>query len=76
MKQGFIVWNQTNYGDGFEFFGVFRSYQEAKKHLRRVFKKRYGKDYYKLTQDEVFELENGEDMFLISSYELNDGSEE
>ena len=73
MKKGFIVWNMTNYGDGYEVFGVFRSYQEAAKHLRRVFKRRYGKDYYKLTDEEIFEIENGEDSYKITSFVMNDG---
>lgn len=43
MKEGYIVWNQTNYGTGFEFFGVYKSKQAAERHLRRVVRNRFGK---------------------------------
>lgn len=42
MKSGWIVWNQTSYGTGFEFYGVYRKRQDAEKALRRWLRERYG----------------------------------
>lgn len=42
MQKGFIVWNETNYGQGFEFFGVYRTYDRAFKQLKKIIKAREG----------------------------------
>lgn len=73
MKEGYIVWNMTNYDKGYEFFGVFRSKEAARKHLRKVFKQRYGKDYFKLTTDEIYEIEDSQDDYRIDYFTLNNG---
>ena len=56
MKEGYIVWNLTNYGDGYEFYGVFRSKEQAEAHLRKVLKARYGK--LPKDEDELLEWED------------------
>lgn len=38
MKEGYIVLNQTNYGDGLEIFGVYRKKKSAEIKLRKVIK--------------------------------------
>lgn len=43
MQHAYIVWNQTNYNEGFEIFGVYQSYRKALACYRRVLRKRYGK---------------------------------
>lgn len=43
MKEGYIVWNQTNYGYGYEFFGVYKSKKKAERMLRKVIRDRFGK---------------------------------
>lgn len=53
MKEGYIVWNQTSYGDGFEFFGVYRTLQKAEYMLKKIKKARYGE----MTEDEIDEWE-------------------
>ena len=43
MKQGYIVWNQTTYDTGYEFFGVYKSKKAADRQLRKVIRNRFGK---------------------------------
>lgn len=43
MKQGYIVWNQTSYDKGYEFFGVYKSKKAAERQLRKVIRNRFGK---------------------------------
>lgn len=43
MKEGFIVANLTNYGDGIEVFGVYKNRKRAERQLRKVVRARYGK---------------------------------
>lgn len=66
MKKGFIVWNMTSYGDGFEFFGAFRSRKEAEKCLRRVLKKRFGRVPKDL--DELIEMQGEEDSYSVTYF--------
>lgn len=66
MKKGYIVWNQTTYDTGFEFFGVYRSRKQANERLREVVKKRFGK----LPKDwnELIEWEGDEDSYRIDEF--------
>lgn len=75
MKQGYIVWNQTTYGDGYEVFGVFKTEAEAEKHLDKVFKTRFGKEYSKCSLNEICNFEDDEDSFKITPFVQNDGDE-
>lgn len=63
----YIVWNQTNYGDGYEFFGVYKSEAKAEKVLAKVLKERYGKTEI---DDEILEqeIEDG-DSYMITEVE-------
>ena len=78
MKEGYIVWNETNYGDGYEFFGVFRTRKQAEKAMRKVAKARLGRcprDYDKMLEA----LEGEEDMgdsYKITYFSRNDGENE
>ena len=67
MKKGFIVWNQTTYDDGFEFFGVYRTREQANKRLREVVKKRFGK--LPKDWDELIEWEGYEDSYRIDEFD-------
>lgn len=40
MKEGYIVWNNSNYGA--EFFGVYKNLQTAERKLRQVVRGRFG----------------------------------
>lgn len=79
MKQGYIVWNQTNYGTGYEFFGVYRSYEQAFRQFRKVIRKRYGKcpqGTYEEISDWVIDntgLDCG-DNIMISNFNNNEGA--
>ena len=42
MKEGWIVWNQTNYSYGYEFYGVYRKRKDAEKAFRKWMRERYG----------------------------------
>lgn len=70
MKKGFIVWNQTTYDMGYEFFGAFRSQKEAEKCLRRVLKKRFGKVPKDI--DELIQMEGAEDSYGISYFDAEE----
>lgn len=63
----YIVWNETNYGLGYEFFGVYKTRQKAEKVLAKILKERYGKTEI---DDDVLaqEAEDG-DNYLITEVE-------
>ena len=44
MKEMYIVWNLTNYGDGYEFFGICETLKEADKLYSKICDK-YGFSY-------------------------------
>lgn len=68
MKEGYIVWNQTNYGEGFEVFGVFRTYEAAKKCYKKVIRDRYGNQ----SEDEIAEAQLIEgDHIIITHFDAN-----
>ena len=71
MIKGYIVWNQTTYDTGYQFFGVYRTMKEAEAKLREVVKKRFGK--LPRDWDELIEWEGDEDSFNITEF---DGDEE
>jgi len=71
MLKGYIVWNQTTYDTGYQFFGVYRTREEAEAKLREVVKKRFGK--LPRDWDELIEWEGDEDSFNITKF---DGNEE
>lgn len=79
MKEGYIVWNLTNYGDGFEFYGVYKSEKKALKQLRRVIRTRYGKcpRAYSDIMDFVYDKEGGDmgDSYRIDYFNENNGEE-
>ena len=43
MKGGYLVWNQSNYDEGFEIFGVYRTREAAEKQFKKVLKNKFGK---------------------------------
>ena len=75
MKEYYIVWNQTNYGDGFEFFGVHRRWESALRQYRKVVKNRYGRcpRAYDDIIDFLAENENYDDDLRITYFKENDG---
>lgn len=70
MKKGFIVWNQTTYGEGFEFFGVYRTREQANERLCEVVKKRFGK--LPKDWDELIRWEGDEDSYRIDEFNSED----
>ena len=70
MKEGYIVWNQTAYGDGFEFFGVYKSRKAAERQLRKVIRNRFGKCPRNLDDliDFVDSQTDGEDSYSITPF--------
>lgn len=77
MKEGYIVWNQTNYGDGYEFFGVYRSEEKAIKQLRKVVRNRFGKCPRKYEDIMYFvaDVADDGDSFGIDYFCENDGQD-
>ena len=75
MKEGFIVWNESNYKS--EFYGVYRTFERALKQLRRVTKAKYGKcpRSYDDIMDFLVENEDGGDSLKITAFSENEGEE-
>lgn len=69
MKQGYIVLNQTEYGDGIEVFGVYRSLEKAEKVLARIIKKRFGDMSEEERMD--YEVSHGESYKILAFAENN-----
>lgn len=69
MKEGYIVWNSMSYGDGHEFFGVYRTREKAERMLKKIKKARYGK----MTEDEIdrWEIENGAEVHITYFSDTN-----
>lgn len=74
MKEGYIVWNNSNCGP--EFFGVYRSEKQAIRQFRKVIRNRFGKcprcDYDELIEW-VVNHEDGDDGYEIRHFEEYDG---
>ena len=70
MREGYIVWNQTSWGDGYEFFGVYRTLEKAQRVMEKIKKARYGD----MTQEEIYDYEamNG-DGLTISYFKDTNG---
>lgn len=66
MKQGYAVINLTNYGDGLEIFGVYRSMEKAERVLKKVKRERFGN----ISEEEINEqeIQNGE-SYCIKYFE-------
>ena len=70
MKEGYIVWNQTSWGDGYEIFGVYRTREKARRIMEKIKKSRYED----MTQEEIsdYELSHG-DGLTITHFEDTNG---
>ena len=72
MKEGYIVWNESNCGS--EFFGVYRSWEKAFAQFRRVVRKKYGK-CPRGTYEDILNwlisdgIEDGDDSHKITYFE-------
>lgn len=78
MAGGYIVWNLTNYNDGYEIFGVYRTREAAEKQFKKVLKNRFGKlpkdtDELLKWEDEVAEGTGCLDSFRITPFVENIG---
>lgn len=70
MKEGYIVWNLTSWGDGYEIFGVYRTREKAQRIREKIKKCRYGD----MTEEEIndYERSNG-DCLMISYFKDTNG---
>ena len=71
MNKGYIVWNLSNYGDGYEIYGVYKSIEQAEKCFRKVVRTKLGycpRNYEKMI-DELDKYADGEDSFRITPFE-------
>lgn len=74
MKEGYVVWNNSNCGP--EFFGVYKNRQRAEKQLRKVIRTRFGKCPRDLDKLYTYQEINGpqsDDSYTISWFEENKG---
>lgn len=56
MKEGYIVWNLTTYGEGYQIFGVYRTREKAEKVYNKIMK-------------EIGDTLTDEDSITITSFE-------
>lgn len=71
MKKIFIVWNQTNYGDGYEFLGAYTSKTKAQKAYSAEMKERYGTANFDKLLDLWCDGDSGcEDSWKITEIEM------
>lgn len=72
MKDGYIVWNESTVEN--EFFGVFKGWQAALRHYRKVVKNRYGK--CPRNYDDIIgylaDVEPGEDSLRITYFKMKE----
>lgn len=71
MKEGYIVWNESNCGS--EFFGVYRTWEKAFFQFRRVIRNKYGKcprGTYEDIQNWLIDndIESGDDSIKITNF--------
>ena len=73
MKEGFIVWNESNYES--EFYGVYRTFGQALEQLRKVTKAKFGKcpRSYEDIIDFLTENEDDGDSLKITAFRENKG---
>ena len=69
----YLVWNMTNYGDGYEFFGLYNTKANATKAYKQLMKERYGTT----NEDKLWDIwNNGEtgsnDSWRIDEITIND----
>lgn len=72
MKEGYIVWNESNCKS--EFFGVYRTWKKAFAQFRKIVRNKYGKcprGSYEDIQDWLVgnEMEDGSDSLKITYFE-------
>lgn len=78
MKEGYIVWNQAQYGGGYQIFGVYKSEKMAIRQLRKVIRNRYGKcpnGGYDAIADFLAKVEDGDDGHGIKYFCENEGED-
>lgn len=69
MKEGYIVWNLTSWGDGYEIFGVYRTREKAQRIMERIKKCRYGD----MTEEEIrdYQRSNGDCIAIAHFVDTN-----
>lgn len=66
MKQAYLIWNLTNYGDGFEMLGAYPTRAKAEKAYRAEMKKRYGTT----DEDKLFDLWNDDETGCVDGWRI------
>lgn len=68
MKEGYIVWNESNCGS--EFFGVYRHFDEALACFRKVIKARFSHcpKSYDEAIDFLCDVEGDDDSYQITYF--------
>ena len=73
MKEGYIVWNESNCES--EFFGVFKTEKAAERHLRKVIRTRFGRcprDLNDVYAEEPY-TEGGDSSYKITPFYQDEG---
>ena len=78
MKEGYIACNMTNFGDGFEIFGVYRKEKYAQARLKKVIRTRFGRCPRDFEEALSFadEQDGNESSYRVVWFCENDGSED
>lgn len=66
MKEGYIVWNESNCKS--EFFGVYKTWEKALRQFRKVIRNRFGRcpRNYEDILDFLVENGDGDESYKIS----------
>lgn len=68
----YIVWNMTNYNDGYEFLGLYKTKASAEQAYKREMKARYGTT----NEDKLYDLWDSDDgctdSWRIEEIPIND----
>lgn len=68
MKKLYLVWNLTNYDDGYEFLGAYKSKANAKKAYNKEMKARYGTT----NEDKLWDLWDNADTACCDSWRIEE----
>lgn len=66
MRKAYIVWNLTNYDDGYEFLGVYLTKAQAKKAYNAEMKARYGTT----NEDKLLDIWNDGESGCVDSWRI------
>ena len=69
----YLVWNLTNYGNGFEHLGLYNTKEHAEKAYNEEMKKRYGVSLNsKADEDSLLDVWNDSERGRVDSWRIDE----